>query len=509
MPVSYETLYQQYIEPLGGVLGGEKYFDDFVRWIQKSENTLAMGRKKMEKQIDADWIEAIEPCLQVLDRVTRNPRKFIKDEKDILPIELSRNITAESVRHLAQHSNLIDRVDGDQVTPSKILNVYKEESLDTYENKFVNTLIDRLYLFVHRRYDRLREAGFDEACANLRFESELKTPEGGEVTLRFEIETKDRAEAPGQEGPSVWDRVERIRRFVDEIKRSPFVKEMKGLYVRPPIMRTNAIMKNQDLKQCLVLWQYIESYDKIGYELNVSERIENPDQTMVEELYELTALHYLLFRRYTAGETRAEALKQRKTSRPARPRIVKTYQDELVPDYNFYEVEQRKVMEQGGASLSRRKLSEDELLIRREITEALASEKKRKAKLAAEEKERERRRFEQERKRIESENRRERERLEREKRQRLRELAKEEQAKREEEWREKQHRAAQRRALEVARRAEERLERLREAARQKAERENRLREAARQARLADSPARQGEQTAWRAGGARQAGWKKH
>lgn len=508
MGSSYETLYKEYIEPLEGVLGGERYFDDFVRWIETSQNTLSLGRKQLQKQIDPAWVEIIEESLPVLDRVTRNPRRFIKDEKEILPIELSRSITAESIRHLAQHSNMIDRIEGDQVIPSKILNVYKEESLDTYENKFVNTLLDRLFLFIHRRYDKLREAGLDESCAHLRLQSELQTLQKGEVTIRFEIETKDRAGSREAEGASLWERVERIQQVVDDLKRSPFAQQMKGMFVRPPIMRTNAIMKNQDLKQCLVLWQYIEGYDKIGYEINSSESVDTPDGAMVKEMYELFALHYLLFRRYTAGEDDAETLKRRRSSRPVRPRILKSFEEQRVEEYNFYEVEQRRVLEQGG-SPSRRKLSRDELLIRQEITGALASEKKRRAQCEAEQKARERRRLEQEKKRLESEKRREQERLEQEKRQRLRELAKEEQAKREQQWQEQQRIAAQRRALEVARLAEERLERLREAARQKLEREIRLREEALKARKTDFASRQVDQNAWRQGGPRGSGWKKH
>ena len=44
-------------------------------------------------------------------------------------------------------------------------------------------------------------------------------------------------------------------------------------YVRPPIMHTNAINKNRDLRQCVALWEFIESYEGAGYELSVSERI--------------------------------------------------------------------------------------------------------------------------------------------------------------------------------------------------------------------------------------------
>jgi hypothetical protein len=44
-------------------------------------------------------------------------------------------------------------------------------------------------------------------------------------------------------------------------------------FVRPPIMRTNAIMKNVDLKACLGLWQYVLGYENIGYEINIEDTV--------------------------------------------------------------------------------------------------------------------------------------------------------------------------------------------------------------------------------------------
>lgn len=83
---------------------------------------------------------------------------------------------------------------------------------------------------------------------------------------------------------------------------------MNGAYVRPPIMRTNALMKNRDLRQCLELWQFIEGYEKVGYSISVEQMAEKPDRALIERLYADLALQYTVFRREIAkaADTLAE-----------------------------------------------------------------------------------------------------------------------------------------------------------------------------------------------------------
>lgn len=49
-----------------------------------------------------------------IDKVIRNPRVTIEDNEEIVPIALSKKITVESIKHLAQHTNLIQDIDEKQ-----------------------------------------------------------------------------------------------------------------------------------------------------------------------------------------------------------------------------------------------------------------------------------------------------------------------------------------------------------------------------------------------------------
>ena len=116
-----------------------------------ADSTTSLTRSKISKAIDTDWIDKIEQALPALDIIIRNPSVAIEDVDEILPVELSKHITDKSIKHLAQHTNLILDIKDDEVVPQKILNVFHEETACTYENKFVNTLLSRLSAFVDKR----------------------------------------------------------------------------------------------------------------------------------------------------------------------------------------------------------------------------------------------------------------------------------------------------------------------------------------------------------------------
>ena len=87
-------------------------------------------------------------------------------------------------------------------------------------------------------------------------------------------------------------------------------------------MRTNAIMKNVDLKACLTLWQYIESYDKVGYEINTQNSAVSPQSDFMKDFYELVGLHMLLFRSSVSPD---QDVLETKQLAPVAPKIIKRF----------------------------------------------------------------------------------------------------------------------------------------------------------------------------------------
>lgn len=291
------TLWRESYQEFLQMFDGNALFDSLLTVLRGSQNTFAVNRKLMQKVIDASWVEAIEIGLSHVDNVLRNPRRTIEDVEEIVPIALSRKITVDSVKHLAQHTDFIQSVDRKtgKVTPSKILNIHKEESLMTYENKFVNTLIERLYIFINMRYEKLAQVSNDEEVYSLEFDTQMEESSGGRMKIEVKLETSRSLAAKDRSGFTVWQRVEKLKKAIEGYKGSELCKALGTTYIRPPVMRTNAIMKNVDLKACLTLWQFIESYDKVGYAINMEDAAVQPRKTFINDFYQMAVLNMLLF----------------------------------------------------------------------------------------------------------------------------------------------------------------------------------------------------------------------
>lgn len=420
MGESYLDLYNVYKDKMAEMSAGNPYYDFMYEAISSGHNNFSQFNRFFEKKIDIRWVEAIERCIMPIENILRNPRKFIVQEEEVVIIERAKKITTESIRHLAQHTNMISKVDDDgSVMPSKILNVFREESYEIYENRFLFTLIKQLEYFINVRYEALAKMSDDESLNSLKMESSLK--KGNElITFKMEIATKynSNEDVDGKKERSVMDRIKRIKTLVDDFVHSNFMIEMrKCVPVRPPIMRTNVILKDPNFNQCLGLWQFIHSYDDVGYEINIKESDDMVSDNYRDELYGVLAYNYMLLKKNTEPESN---FRGKLRNRKIKPKFIKRLAEELVLNYDLDEVEIRKIFIDE-MKLAQKKKTAGEQKIREAIDRALAHEKERKRlieeKIKAEierKKEIERRRIEREKARIAREKEMERLRKERE-----------------------------------------------------------------------------------------------
>lgn len=314
--------------------------------VHSGKNSISYNRKIMKKTVDLSWVDAIEEGMMHIDKVIRNPRVTIEDAEEIVPIALSKKITVESIKHLAQHTNLIQEFDKKtgKITPSKVLNVYKEESLLTYENKFLNTLIDRLYIFVTRRYEKLKQVTKNEDAYTMDYSTVTNTGNGGSCRFSMKVEISEVPENNSESGYSTWQRIEKIKLAVESYKGSKFCQKMGGAFIRPPVMKTNAIMKNVDLKACLVLWQFIEGYDKVGYDIYTADSAQNPSAEFIADLGRIAAMNYMLLG-YHTGLENTDDIKGKKT-RTYSPKILKQFNLEDSAEYDVT-IEEEKTLSNG------------------------------------------------------------------------------------------------------------------------------------------------------------------
>lgn len=488
MNETYDKWYDEFKESIDG-LGDNELVKTMDELVGSGRASISLNRKMMEKAIDVSWVEAIENGMIHLDNIVRNPGRTIVDVEEIVPIALSKKVTVESVKHLAQHTDLIQSVDKKtgKITPSKLLNVYKEESLATYENRFINTLIDRLYGFLMIRYQKLSQISKDEEVFTMDFETEIDDGNGSAMAVKLSIDNTRSLEARNDGGYTIWQRVEKLMKTIEGYKGSELCQTLGNNFVRPPIMRTNAIMKNVDMKACLALWQYILSYDKIGYEINIEDTAVKPEQEYIDDLYKLVACNLLLFKTVSGVDKDKFDLPELGTKKikGAEPRIIKKYGRELLSgNYELHADEAVGYVTGGVTEEFIRTVPGNSDEIFEEINKAIeieknfyaAREKERLEQIAAEE-EAERRRKEreerlEEKRRIEEAKREERERIKREKEEeakRIQEMLEKRKAEIEAEERERERIEAERQArleeerrlAEEARLAAEEAERIR------------------------------------------------
>lgn len=316
------------------------FYGEILSLFAAGETSVKSDRKIILKALDETWIEKIEAALPSLDYLLRNPTHFISETEEVLPIELTRKISGRSISHLARHTDYISEADEyGSVTPTKLLNVFREDSILTYENKFLNTLVSRLYFFVTERFGAIKEKGADEKKDEIGFETRFYSGEKrGEiklsVTLASPLSEGDAAGVKSLFGSPLFKRAERLDAVVKGYADSDFCKQMGRNFIRPPVMRTNAILKNKYFRDALELWEFIESYDDFGLGVTVGEKVFDLSKNHIDELYGSAAMSFLRFLHETNDDAVERTLLSEYKTPLFSPKIITEQSIEKEEKYN-------------------------------------------------------------------------------------------------------------------------------------------------------------------------------
>lgn len=227
--------------------------------------------------IDETWIKTLEGIIPNIDKIIKNPTRTIRYEEEITQIEKARKIDSSSVRHLASHSEYVQRIDptNGNITPKKILTRYAEEELATYENRFIMTLIDRLYYFVKARYDIIKDNVESVQHDHLYYTSNFDFLCDESVEFKLDVDIRRDLDNPeiNKHNIELFQRAERLMIQVTGFKGSKFMMDLaKAKKVSPPIMKTNVILKNADFRNAYTLWLFLDKYNSLAYDIHVRER---------------------------------------------------------------------------------------------------------------------------------------------------------------------------------------------------------------------------------------------
>ena len=345
MANTINDLYTKYTNKVERTLENDRYFQYLFEIVQAGNNTIRQNNRVLHKVVDERWLTVVEEGLTSIFNIVDKPRRFIATTEEVVPVALARKITADSVRHLSQNTQFITTNAKGDIQPTKVLNVTTEESFDLYENRFVYHLIQRLFAFVDKRTDVIFWSTGDETCNTMCMESKIDDAYE-EISYKVEMTVKNRQSFAENDNDNMdlFKRIDRVRRMSRTLRASSFCDIMNGCAkVRSPIQRTNLMMKDPDYRNCYKLWQFIESYDEVGYSIEEQDTALEFDEEYQTQMYINLITNYTIFKSLLESDPRKLTKIATKKRRPVKPKFIKKIQEEIVDNCDIPDVEVRKV----------------------------------------------------------------------------------------------------------------------------------------------------------------------
>ena len=219
--------------------------------------------------VSFDWVDVIEDACPYIDIIVRQPKIALIREENTVKIEKSKKITVASIKDLSKHTEYINRVDKKtkSVEPKKILDVRNEETYNIYENRFLYTLIDSLLKFVLEKEELLNNFELSDDKV-LEYSAKTVTDfEKIDIELKVTSETLPTAKVDKKikdEIKKIKARIKRIKEYISSWQRSEMYKALDKAHVsfiKPPIKKTNIILKNPNFRIAVKLWEYLLKFE--------------------------------------------------------------------------------------------------------------------------------------------------------------------------------------------------------------------------------------------------------
>lgn len=273
-------------------------------YISKKFNSNINSKYKLNSttngvDIDLEWIDKFMEAVPYIDNIFDSPKRFIINEEVILDIEKTKKVTIESIKHLSKHTNFISEYNEkeDFIKPNKLLNVLKEETFNTYENRFIYTLVDMMEGFISRIEKKLVGIKSEnKTTLNYNLRTKVKSEK---VVCNLSIDTNEKININ-----EVAEKIAKIKSHISSWQQSIVyvsLKKERVAKVKHPIKRTNVILKNPNFQIAAKLWDYLYNYnEKLNKEkmadINKKPEIDKNFQTIVERSF---LINYLIMKNET------------------------------------------------------------------------------------------------------------------------------------------------------------------------------------------------------------------
>jgi len=266
------------------------------------KNTVSKGNLVKNKEVDLiddEGIMLIEETIPYIENIYRNANSIIVNEEEIVKVELAKKITSYSVKHLAKNTRLIRNVNekGD-VQPSKILNINKEESFDTYENRLIFFLIKNINIYLSQKREYLEQKlETTKQLKEKKLEYISKTElEEKNLALNLKIDIGLNSNGIKNLINKNIEKINEIEKKLKSLMRHNAYKIYENSKVKPiasPIKRTNLIKNNTNFQYAVKLWDYLHDKTLEDTKRKLEKININKEVQLKNMLDEISLLYYI------------------------------------------------------------------------------------------------------------------------------------------------------------------------------------------------------------------------
>lgn len=268
-----------------------------INSFSKRNNSILSVKVDYDKvETNYEWIDIMEDTVRYIDNILRNPNRFIINEEDVIKVELARRVTVESIKHLSRNTNLIQDINektGD-VRPSKILNINKEESYDTYENRFIYSLIQNMKSYISRKKRNEITTSSLKDNKNLEYISSANIGKE-KININMHLESKLNINNE-KSNEDIQERIEALEQKINALTHNDVYRTIEKKHialVTSPIKKTNLIMKNVNFQYATKLWDYLQQHIDDDVKQDKKNKVIREDDTLRQYFDEIFMLGYL------------------------------------------------------------------------------------------------------------------------------------------------------------------------------------------------------------------------
>lgn len=269
-----------------------------TNFLNNTRSTLSVTTDLKKVESNFEWLYLMEDTIPYLFNILKNSNRLIINEEEIVKIELARKITVESVKHLAKHTNLIQNIeDNGDVQPSKILNINKDESFNTYENRLIYTLIENMKGFLSIKKKELINSSGIKDIKKASYQGRTRVGKE-QVSIDFSYSSSLIDEETVKGEGSVEERVQKLETDIAALCNTDVYKLLQKQHIArviPPIKKTNLILKNTNFQYAMKLWYYLQTHVANDTKVTKNHKTYEEDGLLKDYINSTFLLNYLAF----------------------------------------------------------------------------------------------------------------------------------------------------------------------------------------------------------------------